>query len=284
METIVITGATSGFGVNWLYQLDETKQCRFFILGRDEIKFKSLVSNKPLKNEAHFVHCRLDSLSSIEKAISEIQNKAVKVDILINNAGVWSSDDIAFSKDDIEMTLAVNHLAPFVLTGMLLPLLAKSGNASVVNTASFRHKDANPSTHDIQLKQNYSSENAYCNSKLYSVLFTQKLASLLSNTQISVNCFDPGIVDTEMLRKAFPKSIAFVYPLFRKLVARTPEKGAQTGIYLSKPNLTTGHYYKDCKIREVSKLASSHTLSDWLWEESEKLTGYSYPVSLEVGV
>ncbi|MEP4889691.1 MAG: SDR family NAD(P)-dependent oxidoreductase [Aliiglaciecola sp.] len=277
METVVITGATSGFGVNWLYQMDESKQCCFFVLGRDESKFKRLISDKPLKNDVHFIHCRLDSFSSIDSAVKEIQTKAFKVDILVNNAGVWSSDEIAFSQDDIEMTLAVNHLAPFVLTGKLLPLLLKAEKASIVNTASFRHKDASPSTHDIQLMERYSSEKAYCNSKLYSILFTQKLASLLHNTQISVNCFDPGIVDTEMLKKAFPKTLAFIYPLFRKVIARTPEKGAQTGVFLSQPNSKTGNYYKDCQPKKVSKLANSKALSDWLWGESEKLSEFSYP-------
>lgn len=238
MENIVITGATSGFGVNWLYLLDKTKKCRFFVLGRDKARFDKLTRSQPLQNKVSFIQCELDSLVSIGNTVDEIKKKAGAVDYLINNAGVWSSDDITMSKDDIELTLAVNQLAPYVLTGKLLPLLKKSESASIINTASFRHKDAKVALHDIELRHNFDAEQAYCNSKLYTVLFTKKLAFLLRDRNISVNCFDPGIVDTPMLAQAFPKYLRSVFPLFKRLFARTPDKGAETGVFLTdKTNL-----------------------------------------------
>ncbi|GLX79873.1 short-chain dehydrogenase [Thalassotalea insulae] len=276
MESIVFTGGTSGFGVNWLYRLDSEKNAIFYVLGRDQAKFSNLVSFRPFKNTVHFIQCELDSFASIQKAVEEIKTKTNRVDCLINNAGVWSNDDKPTSQDDIELTLAVNQLAPFILTGKLLPLLKNSSCANIINTASFRHKDARVDLDDIQLMANFNAEQAYCNSKLYSILFTKQLASLLNNTQVSVNCFDPGIVDTPMLSQAFPSSLNFIFPMFRRLVARTPDKGAETGIFLSTKTHTTGGYFKDCKLKKPSKQAMSSSLSDWLWTESEKLTGFKY--------
>lgn len=276
MENIVITGATSGFGVNWLYELDKVKEAVFFVLGRDEKRFTQLLQDSPMSNKAYFIQCNLDSLHSIANAIKEIQSQADKIDLLINNAGVFSSDIMPLSQDGIELTLAVNQLAPFVLTGKLLPLLSASSQASIVNTASFRHKDAKVDLTDIELRKNFNAEIAYCNSKLYSVLFTRALARRLHSSQISVNCFDPGIVDTPMLSRAFPSSLAFMYPLFRKWVARTPSKGAETGVFLSKGVDVTGQYFKDGKTHRVSKKALDDDVSNWLWSESERLTGFIY--------
>ncbi len=276
MEHIVITGATSGFGVNWIYELDKTREAVFFVLGRDEKKFNDMVKKSPLKNTIHFINCELDSFFSINNAVNEIKGITDKVDFLINNAGVWSSETISMSQDNIEMTLAVNQLAPYVLSGKLLPLLKASENASIINTASFRHSDAKIDLNDIELKNSFDAEQAYCNSKLYSILFTKKLAGMLSNTQVSVNCFDPGIVDTPMLSQAFPKSLNVIFPLFRRVVARAPDKGAETGVFLTKNLNITGGYFKDCKPKKVSKQAMSASISDWLWSESERLTGFKY--------
>jgi len=279
MEVIVITGATSGFGVDWLYELDKSKNAVFLILGRDEERFNRGITERPLVNKSHFIKCNLDSIASIKDAVSDISSLTDRVDILINNAGVWSAENICMSQDNIELTLAVNQLAPFVLSGLLLPLLKSSQSARIINTASFRHRDAKIDFKDIELKHNFNAEKAYCNSKLYSILFTKKLASMLKGTQVNVSCFDPGIVDTPMLRQAFPKTLNFMFPLFKRFIARTPVQGAATGVFLSNTqieNITSGGYFKNCKLNRVSKQADDNSAADWLWSESERLTGFKY--------
>jgi len=279
MQNIVITGVTSGFGVNWLYELDNAKKAVFYILGRDEEKFNRMIENQPLTNQYHFIMCDLDSLISINNAVNIVKSLTDSVDILINNAGVWSNDDLTMSKDDIELTLAVNQLAPFLLSGQLLPLLKKPKSSRIINTASFRHQDAKVDFEDIELRSNFNAETAYCNSKLYSILFTKKLASVLKTSQINVSCFDPGIVDTPMLRQGFPKSINFIYPFFKRFVARTPAKGAETGVFLSITSCTdiiSGGYFKNGKLKKVHKKANDSFTADWLWGESERLTGFKY--------
>ena len=279
MENIVITGVTSGFGINWLYELDKGSDITFFILARNEEKFNSLLKQNPLTNSIHFIQCELDSFQSIANAVNSVKTLTNTVDTLINNAGVWSSNKFSTSKDNIEITVAVNQLAPYLLTGQLLPLLKNSVNPKVINTASFRHKDAKVDIKDIELRETFNAEQAYCNSKLYSVLFTKKLAQLLKSTNITVNCFDPGIVDTPMLKDAFPKSLSLIYPMFRKYIARSPQKGAETGVYLSQTLIcqtVSGEYFKDAKIKAVSNNGNNQSLIDWLWNESIRLTGFKY--------
>ncbi|MCF6437500.1 SDR family NAD(P)-dependent oxidoreductase [Pseudoalteromonas sp. MMG022] len=277
---IVISGATSGFGVAWLRELDDTQQAEFFVLARDRQKFDALVAQHPLKNPVHFICCDLSSLASIERASGVLRQTVESVDVLINNAGVYAKDALELSSDNIEMTFAVNQLAPYYLTGKLLPLLCQSAQPRIVNTASFRHSDAKLNTSDIELISQFNAENAYCNSKLFTILFTRYLAELLKDTTISVNCFDPGMVDTPMLRQAFPKSLLFLYPLVRRLIARSCEKGAQTGVFLSIADAcdgVTGQYFKDKKVKKTSKQAYSKALARWLWRECERLSGYCYP-------
>ncbi len=284
MENIVMTGVTSGFGIDWLYGLDANPEVTFFLLVRNKQKYTDLIAEQPLNNKAHIIECDLRSFDAIRAAVDHIKQLTDTVDTLVNNAGLWSDQPLSESIDNIESTLAVNHLAPYLLTGLLLPLLELAMQPRIINTASFRHKDANIDTQDIQLRLRFNAEQAYCNSKLYSVLFTQKLTKVLANTHIEAVCFDPGIVDTPMLRQGFPKSLVFVYPLFKRLIARSPAKGAETGIYLSnKANqIKNGGYYKDINLKNTSQLAKDPAIVEWLWKQSEKLSRYTYPVSQPV--
>lgn len=281
MRNIVMTGVTSGLGIDWLCELAKAKEDKIFALARNRDKFDEMKQFKNLGENVVFTQCDLSSLSSIMQAIESIEREVDEVHLLINNAGVFAQEKIENSMDNIEMTLAVNQIAPFYLTGKLLPLMRRANTAQIVNTASFRHKDAVIDTADIQLKSGFDPERAYCNSKLYSVLFTKKLGKDLAGSKITVACFDPGIVDTPMLDQAFPGRIKFILPIFRKLIARSTRKGAETGLFLSQPkdesaSNDSGAYFKDCKPIEVSASARDEELQNWLWSESERLSGISY--------
>ncbi len=279
MQRIVITGVTSGFGQQWLYQLDKQPDIEFFVLARNQSKFQAMLKQQALRNKVHFVQCDLSSIDSIHAAADQIHQLTDHIDILINNAGHWSDKRFTPSVDGIESTLAVNQIAPFLLTGRLLPLLANAQQARVINTASFRHKDAKLDLDDIQLREHFNAERAYCNSKLFSVLFTQTLAEKLSASGITVNCFDPGIVDTPMLKQALPVWLSPFYGVLRRVVARSPEKGAQTGVYLCQSMQTatqSGLYFKDKKIKASAQAANDPELMQWLWQKSCELSGFDY--------
>lgn len=275
-----MTGVTSGLGVEWLYELDRTLEAEFFLLARSENKFHELISNRPLANEFHLIRCDFASFEDIDLAAKMIEETTDSVDILINNAGVWAPETMHRTVDGVELTFAVNHLAPYILTGKLILLLNKQRGARIINTASFRHKDAEIDKEDIQAEKEYDAEQSYCNSKLFSVLFTRSLSRLLDNGKVTANCFDPGIVDTPMFFQGFPKSVKFLYPVVRKIISRTPLKGAETGVFLSTSSSVeskSGRYYKNCKETKSSRLSNDPDMAKWLWTESEKLTGFCYP-------
>lgn len=280
MQTVAITGVTSGFGKEWLYALDSKLSAKFFILARNIVKLQKLIDSRPLKNRFQVIQCDLMDLRSVKNAAASITSHTDSLSMLINNAGVWSNADITLSQDNVEQTFAVNQLASYVLTGSLLPLLSKSRVGRIVNTASFRHKDAKLNKQDIELRNSFNAEQAYCNSKLFNVLFTRYLAESYGNNGLSSYCFDPGIVDTPMLKQGFPNHFKFIYPAFRKLIARTPKKGAETGVYLcteSSENLVSGEYYKDMHVKPTSTQANDRALGKWLWAQCEQLSGFTYP-------
>ncbi|MEO0438931.1 MAG: SDR family NAD(P)-dependent oxidoreductase [Pseudomonadota bacterium] len=280
MEKIVISGVTSGLGTEWLYKLDTGGPIEFFILARNKEKLRSLLNRRPLSNKAHFISCDFSSLASVNLASEEVFSRANSIDVLINNAGMWGKDDIQLSEDQIELTFAVNQLAPYALTGRLMPLLLNSTNPRVVNTASFRHSGAKIAKDDIELRRNFNAELAYCNSKLFNILFTRQLAKITADSPLRVNCFDPGIVNTPMLKVGFPEWLSVAYPLIARLVARSPKRGAETGVFLSKitrDEKISGEYFKDKKIKKVSSLARDADLAEWLWSQCESFSGLKYP-------
>jgi NAD(P)-dependent dehydrogenase (short-subunit alcohol dehydrogenase family) len=279
MKRIVMTGVTSGFGQQWLYQLDKQQDIEFFILARNKSKLEAMLKLKPLSNKMHFIECDLLSISSINAAADQIQQLTDSIDVLVNNAGWWAASTFDTSSDGIESTFAVNQIAPFLLTGRLLPLLSKSKQGRIVNTASFRYEDAKVDHNDLQLKTNFNAELAYCNSKLYSVLFTQSLAEKLAGSSITVNCFDPGIVDTPMLKKALPVWLSPFYSLVKRFVARTPDKGAETGVYLCQSDsvkTASGAYFKDKRIQKTKASTRDPVLASLLWKASTDLSGFEW--------
>lgn len=267
-KVVVMTGATSGFGVNWFQSLSKIIDADFFILARNRDKFQSLLKGvaSNVKKDVHFVECELSSLASVSKAINNIKEQVTSVDVLINNAGIFPTDSPCFNGNDLEMTFVVNHLAPLLITLLLEAKLRNAHSSKIINTSSFQHFNAKLNLDDIHFKDSeYSAMLAYQNSKLCTVLSTRHLATLLDEN-ISVNCFDPGIVDTSMTQKAFPKALRWTHPFLRSFF-RNGEKGAETGIYLCierDVDEKTGGYYKDNRLKKPSLTAQSQFVAEQL--------------------
>lgn len=270
-----MTGATSGFGVNWLTTLTKEINAEFFILARNRSKFQSLLMGVPIniQKDIHFVECELSSLANVSNAIASIKERVRSVDILINNAGIFPSDSPCFNDDDLEMTFVVNHLAPLLIILLLEEQLRNADSSKIVNTSSFQHFNAKLNLDDINFKDTeYSAMLAYQNSKLCNVLSTRHLSTILSKN-ISINCFDPGIVDTSMTQKALPKVLRWAHPLLRSFF-RNEAKGAETGIHLCTErnvSMNTGGYYKDKRLKQPSLTAQSKIVATQLHQISTEL-------------
>jgi NAD(P)-dependent dehydrogenase (short-subunit alcohol dehydrogenase family) len=217
----------------------------------------------------------LADLSSMEEVRSLAARlvQLPRLDVLINNAGLVVAKR-QLTADGLELTMAVNHLAPFLLTNLLRPKLEATAPARVVTVSSIAHRGAVLSMQDLQSERRYLAMLAYANSKLANVLFTRELARRLDGSGVTANCLHPGTVHSR-----FGHSGALWLRLGLAIgggMLRTPESGARTVAYLaSSPEVAaeTGGYYVNCKLRRPSRQARDDRRARELWNISARLTG-----------
>ena len=197
-----------------------------------------------------------------------------RLDVLINNAGVAGWGTRLETEDGLETTFAVNHLAPFLMTNLLLDRLKASAPSRVVTVSSAAHKSFALDLDDLQGERRYSGFGAYGRSKLANILFTQELSRRLEGTGVTANCLHPGVVATGIFRN-LPRWMRFI--LTSPLVL-TPERGADTMIYLATaPELAevSGKYFVRRKPVRSSRASCDAETARRLWWASEVLTAAS---------
>jgi NAD(P)-dependent dehydrogenase (short-subunit alcohol dehydrogenase family) len=264
----VITGATSGIGVETAIELARMG-ANLVLPCRDMQKGEILKSNilKQTANEkVDLVQCDLASFASISQFCDYFKSNYNQLHILINNAGVW---DKKFSQtnDNIETTFAVNHLAPFLMTNLLLDIIIKSAPARIVNVSSDFHRKGTIKFDDLEGRKKFNNFQAYGQSKLANILFTKSLSEKLKDHDITVNCLMPGVVKTNLFDTVNPFIKFFV-----KFIWISPQKGAETTVYLaSSPDVKniTGEYFEKKKIRQSTKESCDMEIAHRLWEVSE---------------
>ena len=271
-KTVVITGTTSGIGRQTAVALARDG-FTVYMLVRDINKGEKEVRNilvQSLNSKVHIVECDLTSLASVRKAADELKSKLTKIDILINNAGgIFPKRHI--SVDGFEMTFALNHLGPFLLTLCLMPLLEK-GKARVINVSSEAHRIAKYNFDNLQLETRYRSMKAYANSKLFNIFFTQSLAEKFAGKGITAYSLHPGIVDTKF-GSGSTGFFKFLLDAVRpKMVSAT--QGAETSVYLATQvgiEPLSGQYFKKSAPAKLSASAQNPSKRQTLWEMSEKM-------------
>lgn len=201
-QTILITGATDGIGKLAALELARQK-AHLLVHGRNEAKLNAVVVElKKASGNPNIEGLLADfsSLAEVRRLAGEILEKYAGLDVLINNAGVGFSGE-RYSRDGFELRLAVNYLAPFLFTRLLLPALRAAAPACIVNVASAGQHPID--FEDIMLEQRFDGMRAYRQSKLALIMFTFDLAAELEAARISVNCLHPGtFLDTNMVREA----------------------------------------------------------------------------------
>ena len=268
----IITGANSGIGKATALGLAKMNAvvvmlCRSKDTG--EIAQKEIISESGNK-KVDLLLCDLSSHEQIRKFVSEFKQKYQNLHVLINNAGVMASKR-KLSVDGFEMNFAVNHLAPFLLTNLLLDVLKKSTPSRIINVSSGSHKMAKIDFDDLQSEnKKHRLMRVYGVSKLAFMLFSYELSRILDGTGVTVNTLHPGLVNTNLGRdmSKFGRG-------FGKLFFKNPEKGAETSIYLaSSPEVEgiTGKYYIKKEQKESSKESYNEEYAKRLWEISATLT------------
>jgi retinol dehydrogenase 12 len=274
-KTVVITGATSGIGEIAAQRL-AAMGARIVLVARDKARGEAALARLGNGNSriSHSIHYGdLSRVSEVKRLAGAIAAAEPRVDVLINNAGaMFGSRQI--TEDDLELTFATNHMAYFVLTIGLRERLFASAPARVVNTASSAHQGRKLNFDDLQSRHGFSGFNVYGRSKLCNILFTRELSRRWVGKGVTANCLHPGFVATRF-GDGSGGLLSHAVSL-GKIFAISPEKGAQTIVYLaSSPDVTgvSGEYFYKCRPATPAEEARDDAAAKRLWTESAKLAG-----------
>jgi len=276
-KIFVITGATSGIGKALALAVAKTGETTV-IIARDAERgqavlreIKSLTQNENVDLQL----CDLSVLSSVRNLAEILKSKYEKINVLINNAGVYKRKRVV-TVDGFEEMFAANHLGPFLLTNLLLEALQAAvqadGSARVLNITA-------PSTtqlnfEDLQGEKNFNSLNVFGATKMANLLFTMALAQRLENTGITVNAIHPGLVRSNILKES-------ILPLrfLTWMVSSPPQKATESILQVATaPDFekTTGKFFQRGKEIQAPAYAHDQEAQERLWKMSEVLTDLSY--------
>ena len=268
----MITGANSGIGKETAVGLAK-QGATIILVCRDAAKGEAALKEIKERTGNSAIDMLLADLSSqqaIQDLVKDFKSKTQKLHVLINNAGIVLSKR-SLSADGIETQFAVNHLAPFFLTNLLLDVLKASAPARVVNVSSAMHKWA--TLDDLQSEKKYGAFSTYGKSKLALTLFTYELARRLQGSGVTVNAVHPGVVKTNLGR-----DMNWFSRGFSKIFFKSPVKGAATSIYVaSSPDVEgiTGKYFANKKETPSSQLSYDESAAKQIWDLSVRLTNLS---------
>ncbi len=263
-RTIVITGASDGIGAAAARMLTQ-QDAQLVVVGRSEAKTQAVARDIG----ADYFLADFTELSQVRKLANDLMHKYPRIDVLANNAGgIMGSRESTV--DGHEKTFQVNHLAPFLLTNLLLDVLAKS-NATIINTSSAAHTHmAKFSIDDLDAEKSYSNRAAYGNAKLANILFTKELQKRFGHRGISAAAFHPGVVGSNFALDS-SRALKLVYGLLNPFLLN-PTQGAETLVWLAstEPNVvwTPGEYYVKRQPATVGAKAQDAHLAQQLWERS----------------
>jgi retinol dehydrogenase-14 len=273
-KAVLITGATGGIGKAAAIGL-ATMGARVGITGRDLTRAEQAAADIRTASGNPAVDAFAADMSSqaeVRRLAAAVLDTYPRLDVLVNNVGgFWAHRHTTV--DGLERTFALNHLAPFLLTNLLLDRLKASAPARVVTVSSGAQRMGRIDFDDLQGTRNYSGQRAYSQSKLANVMFTVELARRLQGTGVTATSVHPGVVRTNFGSEDQAWFFAIISRLVRPFL-KTPAQGARTPIYLaSSPDVdgVTGRFYVNGKPRTPNKIAGDAAMTGRLWQVSADL-------------
>ncbi len=281
-KQIIVTGATSGIGEQTAFGLAQLG-AGITLISRSAQKLKDTqqrIQTETGNNQIDYIVADFSSIEAVRTAAELYLARHKRLDVLVNNAGA------AFrgrreSADGIELTLAVNHIAPFVLTNALLALLKETAAANpdwgtrVVHVSSAAHTQG-VNWDDPQFEKKYSTMPAYGQSKAFNVLFSNALARRLAGTGVTSNSLHPGVVNTNIGQSDNGWLAGKLFKLVFAIIGTSPKNGAETSVYLaSSPEVAgvTGQYFDDSKARKPKSEMLDEAKQEQLWQLTEGWIG-----------
>lgn len=280
-KTVLVTGGTGGIGKATAEGCARLG-ARVGIVGRDAQRAESAAADIRARTGARtdiFV-ADMSSLAEVRRLASEALELYPRLDVLVNNVGgTWATRHT--TADGFERTFAVNHLAPFLLTSLLLDLLKRSSPARIVTVASATHALGKINFDDLQGTARYSGFRAYNQSKLANIMFTYELARQLEGSAVTATALHPGVVQTAL--GAGDQPIFFKIANVGRALMKSPEQGAATSVYVACSPETegiTGSFFTGRKTRKSSARSRDSDAARRLWRVSAELTGIGGQVPL----
>ena len=273
-KTVLVTGATSGIGLEASVQL-AALGAHVAIVARNSEKGERAVADIEARSGSTRVSlfsCDMSSLAAVRELARSVQTAHSRLDVLVNNAGSVSPTRQT-TVDGFEQTFAVNHLAPFLLTNLLLDLVKRTTRARIVNVASEAHRSGTIDFDDLQFERGgYTGVRAYNRSKLANILFTNELARRLAGTSVTANSLHPGVVATNIWSRAPWYLQPIIFPL--RLFMISPQRGGETIVYLASSadvEGKSGGYYVKNRLVPTTPAAADAAAATKLWDLSERL-------------
>jgi len=274
-KVCIVTGSNSGIGLETAAELARRGAAVVMACRSPEKSRQALesVHARSGSKDVELLMVDLTSLDSVREFALEFRRKYGRLDVLVNNAGLYKKDRV-MTGDGFETQFQTNHLGPFLLTNLLLDLLQKSAPARIVNVSSGGHLMAVHSFSNLQGERLWNGWLQYCNTKLENILFTREISKRLEARGVTANSLHPGGVATNFAGGQVPNVL---WDLGRRFML-TAAQGARTSVYLaSSPEVegVTGKYFANCRPARESFQARSAKSAARLWKVSEKLAGLS---------
>ncbi|MBT7757932.1 MAG: SDR family oxidoreductase [Rhodospirillaceae bacterium] len=272
--TIVVTGASDGIGFVCAQTL-AARGAQVILVGRDEQKCAdaaATIRNSTDDGKVSFEVADLSLSREVRALAGRIMDKHSHIDVLLNNAGGFFQQR-RVTDEGLEYTFALNHMAYFVLTDLLLPALGQAEQGRIINIASGAHRRGTMNFDDLQGARAYAGWPTYCQSKLMNVMFTYALARRLDGTAITANSLHPGFVRSKFGHNN-PGFAGLMVRLGQLVLAISPEAGAKTPLHLAwAPELAaiSGRYYEKSQTIASSSESQKQAAQERLWQISEEV-------------
>ncbi|MEM8890016.1 MAG: SDR family NAD(P)-dependent oxidoreductase [Bacteroidota bacterium] len=273
----IVTGGTRGIGKEICRQL-LAQDFDITFIGRDKASGAAIQEELQASfpdSSVTYLYGDLGTIASCKKLATDIQGQADKIDLLINNAGIWPTQ-LSTNSDGLEMAFMVNHLAPLILTKELLPNIQKAENSRIVNVNAGLYLKGKVSTEETPYGKDFHKIKTYCNTKLCNILATLEIADKLEGSGTTINALHPGVIKTGL--GDFGGIMGLLLSLVKNFW-KSPDQGAVAPVWLATaPELegVNGKYYNEKKVEEISGQATEAEIRKDMWNKSLELADLSW--------